>query len=535
MKTYIICIFLIIIPLNLLFAQKNEIDSLLKVLDRTIEQRESYVETRRNKIDSLTKIISKKNLTESEKYNITRALTKEYQPYIYDSAMMYVNRNIEFAQKCNNKEWVNDSKIILSHILISGGLYREAIDNLISMNRKTLSGNMLKRYFYSMEQVYHHMSMYSNDNIYAPKYEKMSGQYLDSAKVFVDPNSNEYKRLTARIHIRDGQIDSAKYILKDMLPNYKFGTHDYAMISSTLANAYAIEPESNERKKYLILSATSDIMSAVKENESLRNLSVILFEEGVLDMAYNYCTVSMEDANVYNARLRRIEIAKTQPIIDKAYTSKINAQHKELRVYFILISIMCCLMIAFLAALYKQNKTIRKSRRALIEINKELKNLNNSLLDSNHIKEEYIGHFLSMCSAYIEKMERFRSTIFSRITANKFDELRAMTRSTDMIDYDIKELYSNFDQSFIKLYPDFIEKFNELLRDDEKIYPDKDELLTPEHRIFALIRLGIQDSSKIAKFLRYSANTVYTYKTKVKNKAKDRANFDDKIMKIGLY
>jgi hypothetical protein len=276
-------------------------------------------------------------------------------------------------------------------------------------------------------------------------------------------------------------------------------------------------------------------MSAVKENESLRNLSVILFEEGALDMAYNYCTVSMEDANTYNARLRRIEIAKTQPIIDKAYTSKINAQHKELRVYFILISIMCCLMIAFLAALYKQNKTIRKSRRALIEINKELKNLNNSLLDSNHIKEEYIGHFLSMCSAYIEKMERFRSTIFSRVTANKFDELRAMTRSTDMIDYDIKELYSNFDQSFIKLYPDFIEKFNELLRDDEKIYPDKDELLTPEHRIFALIRLGIQDSSKIAKFLRYSANTVYTYKTKVKNKAKDRANFDDEIMKIGLY
>ena len=62
-------------------------------------------------------------------------------------------------------------------------------------------------------------------------------------------------------------------------------------------------------------------------------------------------------------------------------------------------------------------------------------------------------------------------------------------------------------------------KFNELLQNDAQIILKKGELLNTELRIFALIRLGIDDSSQIAEFLRYSVNTIYNYRAKVKNKA----------------
>jgi len=510
--------------------QGAEIDSLLTRLDNAIAKRTDYQQRKEAVIDSLKMALVTSTAPE-DIFATTNRIISEYRSFVYDSAMVYTNRNIEFAQANHNRAWAADMKISLSNTYLTGGLYKEAVDTIRSIPRKELHGELLRKYYQCCEQTCHHMSMYTDDGYFSPIYDRMSEAYLDSLISITDKSSNDYIRNVARSYAAKGRGEEAKALLLKLFGQVEFGSHSYAMLTSTLSGLYPADDPL--RKKYLILSATSDVISAVRENQSLRNLSMLLFNEGDVDKAYDYCNISMEDANSFNARLRRIEVAKTLPIIDRAYQMKLDTQHRKLQKYFVATGILCVISVGFLIMLLVQNRTVRRSRMMVVQINQQLRHLNQSLLEANRIKEGYIGQFLNKCSFYINKLEKYRTMVYSKLVGGKIEELKNLTKTTDIVDYEIKEFYTSFDKAFLKLYPDFVEKFNEMLRPDERIYPDKDELLSTELRIFALIKLGISDSSQIATFLRYSANTVYTYRTKVKNKAINRATFDVDLMNIG--
>ena len=86
-----------------------------------------------------------------------------------------------------------------------------------------------------------------------------------------------------------------------------------------------------------------------------------------------------------------------------------------------------------------------------------------------------------------------------------------------------------------KKYPTFIDEFNNLLIPEEQIIIKEPGHLTTELRIYAFLRMGVEDSTKIASFLNYSVNTIYTYRNKIKSKAKDRETFETSVMKIGSF
>ncbi|WP_349874835.1 DUF6377 domain-containing protein, partial [Bacteroides cellulosilyticus] len=362
------------------------------------------------------------------------------------------------------------------------------------------------------------------------EYKRKSKSYIDSLLLISESNSNEYMRLLARKSYSEGNENKAKEVLLGVLQKYEFGSHDYAVITSTLSE---MEPVGEKRKRYLLLSAMSDVMSAVKENKSLRNLAAELYAEGDIERAYHYCTISMDDANFYNARLRSLEIVKIQPIIEKAYKQKVAEQHRRLRIYLIAITGLFVLLMAFWIVLYKQNKKLDKIKVKLQVSNAELSNLNKSLSESNMVKEEYVGRFMSLCSSYISNLKHYQSMVYSKIVVGKIEELKSMVRSSDVIELEIRQFYRSFDEAFLNIYPNFIVGFNTLLREEERIVLPNSRCLTPELRIFALIRLGITDTDRIAKFLQYSTNTVYSYRTKIKNKAIDKTCFDKKILDIG--
>lgn len=172
----------------------------------------------------------------------------------------------------------------------------------------------------------------------------------------------------------------------------------------------------------------------------------------------------------------------------------------------------------------------------LHEANAKLSNLNNELFESNHVKEQYIANFLRICSNYIDKLDSYKKKVHKQIAARKVSELFESTKSNQLIEDELKEFYKNFDDTFLSIYPAFVKKVNALLQPDEQIILKKGELLNTELRIFALIRLGISDSSKIAKLLRYSNSTIYNYRVKVKNKAAvERDDFENYIMKISPF
>ena len=217
-----------------------------------------------------------------------------------------------------------------------------------------------------------------------------------------------------------------------------------------------------------------------------------------------------------SARLRALEISQLMPIISTAYDLKTKQEKRNLLVFSTTISILVIVLICAMLYIYKQLKAIAVVRLSLknmntdlMGMNDDLNNLNSVLSESNHVKEEYIGYLFSICSSYINKIEDFRKSINRKLKAGQIDDVVQLTNPTStLLQTELKEFYKNFDTIFLNLYPDFVEQFNTLLVPGENILPKEGELLSPELRIFALVRLGINDSVKIANFLHYSPQTV---------------------------
>ena len=166
--------------------------------------------------------------------------------------------------------------------------------------------------------------------------------------------------------------------------------------------------------------------------------------------------------------------------------------------------------------------------------NRNLHDSNLKLNESNRVKEAYIGRFIGLCSLYIDKMDDYRKKVNKMMKNKQLDELFSMTKSTELKEKEVDELYENFDAVFLHLFPDFVIDFNSLLRVEDRVQLNERGKLTTPLRIFALIRLGIDDSSKIAEFLHYSVNTIYNYRAKIKNGALgDRVNFEKEVKELG--
>ncbi|PKH66691.1 hypothetical protein CXF59_12240 [Flavobacterium sp. ALD4] len=287
---------------------------------------------------------------------------------------------------------------------------------------------------------------------------------------------------------------------------------------------------------------------AKKENISLRNLAFLLYEEGDIDRAYSYIQRSLEDALFCNARLRTYEISKMMPIISEAYQHQNKMNQKQLLLFLGSVSLLTVILLIVLILLFKQMKKLKMAQKDLNEANSQLlelnvaiqtsnlqlKETNSTLTEANLVKDIYIGRYMDQCSDYIGKLEGYRRKLNVMATAGKMNNLISAIKSKQFIEAELKEFYTNFDKTFLLLFPDFIKEFEGLLIDTELTQLKDGDLLNTELRIVALIRLGIKDSAKIAVFLRYSVSTVYNYRSQIKNKAAGpREEFEANVMQIG--
>lgn len=547
MKYLVIGLFLIIRS-PALFAE-GRIDSLLNVLDRNIQEHKKFVEIKERRINNLKKDKEKKDLSVKNIYQINRLLSSEYYSYSSDSAIAFLNENLELAYSLNDIERVNETSMELSSILTSLGLYKEAVDALIPLDRKKFDKAQLIDYYLCQRYLYSGLAFYTQDRRNAKKYSVLSEAYQDSLMNILNPESEEYLRIE-EVRLRHvGKNDEAAKINDKRLNLTDPGMPKFALVAFHRYLIYKNLGDMSRQKEYLILSALTDIETANKDNAALSNLASILYEEGDINRAYKYIRFSLENANEYNTRLRRSEILNTQSIIDKTYQAQNEQQTQTLRLYLFFITILLLLLILALVFIYRQMKRLSVANRRINEINEQLNSLNTlrkgmneqlsvtnaELSEANHIKEEYIGYFLNLCSTYIDKLDDYRKMVSKKLSGGQAAELLKMAKMSNLKETELEELYSNFDKMFLHIYPDFVEGFNNLLQDGEKILPKKGELNT-ELRIFALIRLGVEDSSQIAKFLGYSVNTIYNYRAKVKNKTKiSRDHFEIAVRKLGAF
>jgi len=542
LKNYLLfCLFVLLG--NPVFASDST-DTILKKLNDALKNKQRYVELKEERILNFKKIKSA-DLSKEQEYNYNKTLYAEYQKFNSDSAIFYVKKNLKIAEELQNKELSDLANIQLVTLYSSSGKYRESEAILKSINKKALSKTLLPNYYVAYREFFEHYAA----NSYDIKYLEQIRKYRDSLLMVLEPNTLNYQINKIQQTMSQKKLETAEKQLLDLLKSTKEDNPQYAMITYLLGSIYEGTHQLELRKKYYALSATADIKNANKDNASLQELALVFYEAGDVDMAYKLTQSAIEDALYCNVQFRTLLMSEVYSIINTVYLEKEAKRKTELQLYLLCISLLSVFLIVAVIYVYKQMKKVSRIRgelyetsQKLAELNKDITETNNQLQErnsqlseSNHVKEEYIAHFFNLCSAYINKLENYRIILNKKATAKQFDEIYKMLKSTTLVDNELEELYKNFDIIFLNLYPTFVKDFNELLIKEEQIVLKQGELLNTELRIFALIRLGITDSVKIAAFLRYSLSTIYNYRTRARNKAAvSRNDFEEMVMKIGL-
>ncbi|MDL2303583.1 DUF6377 domain-containing protein, partial [Dysgonomonas sp. OttesenSCG-928-D17] len=494
-----------------------------------------YMDIKESRIDSLKRLI-KKGITLNDEYNINKQIFKEYYTYKYDSAIYYISKNREIADRLANNNYKDESRIYISKLLSTAGLINESMVNISQLDRAKLDSSLLLTYYETMEGIYYIAKSYSNDSIFAPQYEKIERTYIDSVYSLLPEGSTMQAYYNGYKLFKDYRLEEAKEVLLNLLNELPENIRLHAIVCSNLASINRLQGNYGDYEKYLILAAISDQICALKENIALQRLAVFLSQNNPeeLSRAYQYINYSMEDANFYNNRLRTVQVAQNMPVIIKAYQLVGENKNRNLRASLVTISILFLALIGLLVYVYRQVQIVKKNKKNLHALNEELNKLNDRLQSANRVREESISLFIDLSSSYLNKMDSFRETVKRKILAKQIDDLYSMSDTSESVQSVQNSFLQIFDNAFLRLYPDFLEKFNRLLSDKGKVKLKKGELLNSELRVFALIKLGICDSSKIASLLHFSPQTVYNYRNKIKNNSVvDRNNFEKYVQEIG--
>ncbi|WP_281227531.1 DUF6377 domain-containing protein [Flavobacterium aquiphilum] len=528
-----------------LFSQNNS-NTLLLAIDKTIQNNSYYTKKKEHGINQL-KASLKHTVVPEQKYTITQKLYNEYQSYQSDSALVYARKNFQIAENLNNLEKLNQAKFNLVSIMGTLGMYKEGIDVL---NTITITSTPnLKGSFYGVSRVvYGQMADNASSQQEKEKYLLLSKKYRDSCINFYPSNSTPYIIAKADWYLDNKKPEETLDLLLPFFPKIHKNDPNRAIISYIISQAFKRKKDRNQEKKWLSISALSDLELAKKEYISLRSLAFLLYEDGDIERAYTYIKRSLDDAVLCNARLRTYEISKMLPIISESYQQQNETNRFQLVLFLTSASILALILLTLLFLLIRQMKKLSKAKSdlsmandKLSELNAELNSFNeklnisnDTLTEANYLKEIYIGRYMDQCSDYLGKLDEYQRKLNVLVTTGKINDLINAVKSKEYIENELKEFYANFDKTFLQLYPNFIRDFNALLIPEEAIQPKEGEQLNTELRIFALIRLGIKDSAKIAVFLRYSVSTIYNYRSQLKNKsAGPRDEFEDKVMQIG--
>ncbi|TJZ60826.1 hypothetical protein FAZ15_11835 [Sphingobacterium olei] len=514
----------------------SQVDSVEKELHLLLN-RKSQFESKKIETISRFKDALKTTKNLHDKYVLHLNLYHEFKKYQIDSAIFYIKANQLIGRELNNQYLIDESLIQLASLYSSAGKFIESADLLSQISRAQMSEDLLPDYYKAYSEFSSHYGQSSNNDLYF----RESEIFRDSLLSVLDPQSIEYQITYATKKLYNNETTVAEKLLRQLLQETDETLSERGLIAYLLGIIYKNKGELDKQIYFFGLSALTDIKHAVKDNASLQSLALCYYEKGDVDKAYLYIQEAINDAIFCNVRYRTIESSSFYPIINASFQEKENRQKNELKSYLMVISLMTIILSVVLGVLFIQIKKLKKIRIALKQANDDLHHLNDQLLkvnnelsESNHIKEEYIAHFFDICSSYIDKMDNARKTILKKLANKQESDILKHLKSQDVIKEELEDLYRNFDIIFLNLYPSFIDEFNKLLKPEEQILPKSEELLSTELRIFALIRLGISDSTKIASFLRYSLRTVYNYRVKVRNKVLgSKDEFEDKIKKIG--
>lgn len=539
-------------------SQTQAEEKLLREQDTALLKYPEYVEQKKKQILELHKYEASTRDNE-QKYWINKLLYEAYNSFEADSALIYAQKNLELSQKMGNKERETLWKIYKTYMAASTGLVLSASSDLAQLRPYITTPNLKIEYYAHQIFLTGHILQYAAAPIDWSKHVPQSVReqvdvyaiqeqlYRDSLALCLHTEKDQMSLWYQGLALfYSDSLSCIKDTLENTIKQSHMDTRQDAMNAYLLSKIYQKQGRKDKAKCYLILSALADIRSANQDIASLEELAQIEFQGGNIERAYLYISKCLELAQSYCNRIRLVSISKTQHDILTAYQNLDKSQKSKLRTSVFLLGILATALIITIFILRKQIHKINNSRIQIDQANKllneqalemskvhadleyahkkeqelntSLKEANQKLQASNQLKEEYIAYVLSICSNYISLLDEFRGKLKCKLKVHQYEEALALTSNQAMTQSELKEFYRTFDTIFLHVYPSFVEEFNQLLIPEERVVLAEGEKLNTMLRIYALVRLGISESVKIADFLHCSTQTVYNIRLKTRNK-----------------
>ena len=466
-----------------------------------------------------------------------------------DSAIYYIDRCISLAEQRGDRISADECRLLLAYQCTESGMYHEAMDIVQGMDEKQIKDpRILQKYYSTISHLYSELGYYCK----VPRLQREYFATGDRYRHLIDStvcSSDEALQIKELEHYVAGNGEAALRYSDMRLKQVEEGSHEYAIVAFYRYLDYSLLGDSVQARYWVTQSALSDVENAVMDQGAMWELANLLMADGDMDRAYRYIRFAWQCANKFNTVKRNNQISPVLTDISDNYETSLKKANRLLLVLAIVASLLSALFLGILFYSNSQRKKLARARNELSESNTQLAQLNSQLSDlnsklhetntqlneSNRVKDEYVGRFIHLCSFYIDRLDEMRKRVNKMVKSKDLDELYKFTGDSQLRDKNLTELYEMFDSTFLHLFPNFVDDFNALLRPECRIAMPEPGVLNTDLRIFALIRLGIEDSSRIAEFLHYSVNTIYNYRAKIKNGAiGDRDSFESQVKLIGM-
>lgn len=529
MKYYSISAILsLMLAVSCVDAYRHPLADELERLDTELARMEEYVNEKEAKISTIEGLLASDDLSPEQKYGLYGQLYQECVAYQFDKAKEILESQEQIAATLGDRSLMNSAVIEKAMLFTTAGMFLEAQELFHQLDTTTFNYQQKISWYNARQKFLHDYQ----------EYVRTSGITVPEAV-----NIRVYQDLILKNTPKDSPLNHHIYIMRlieeqrwdeaysenlRIIEGQNKSSRDYAVQCYWQGFICENLEREEETIRWWIESAICDIRGAIKDNAALCSVAIKLTDPHDTDRAFRYIRISLDDAVFYNAKLRKVQIASTFPWIEKAYRDSRDLQMKDRSRYLmvtVLVAFLLLVILTYTVRLYRKRQRSAKEieakniqldayTKSIMAVEEDLRRTNLDLVEANAAKEEYLGLFLSMCSGYLDKLRK--------------------TLPRDQYETELKNFYKTFDTSFLSLYPTFVEDLNALLTEDGRIVVKEGGLLNTELRIFALIKLGITQSSHIASLLRYSVNTIYNYRAQVKNAAlSDRENFEENVRKIG--
>ena len=538
MRLRILSLFFLLLAFRSVGYGQTSTDSLLHRLDEALTQKQVFIRQKLNHIALLNNKLKNVN-SPYARYVLYQNLYDEYKAFRYDSAYSYAKKLEITSRLLADPGKLAKAKMNLAFTLISSGMFKETLETLSAIDVKLFSDSNKVAYYFLKGRSYFDLSDFDRNPDYSAVYDPLGIACIDSALKLCKPGSFDFLELNGLRALRiKNYHDGIRYYIR-LLGLPRLTPHQYAVNACSLSYIYELQGNQAKSINLLIKAAISDIQSVTEETIAIYKVADYLYKKGDLKKANTYISEAMDEATFYGARQRQATISGILPIIEAQRIGAVEQQRRSLLIYASTITLLVFFVLAFAYIIFRQLKKLRvaddvikKANIALQENNKSLEELNKNLSTANKIKNEYIGYYFNVNSIYIEKLESFQKSLEIKINNKRFEDAKAAVKNLDL-ENERQQLFHTFDQVFLRIFPDFINKFNALFNEEEENVIPEGQLLSTEQRIFALIRMGIRDNDRIARLLGYSVNTIYSYKNRIKNRSYvPNDEFEDRIMHI---